>query len=261
MKNKTFFIGLAIISLNNFSFSAQAQSLSLSQQAQAELNSSRKTDSHTKQVYSPDYLSAEQTSLILKLEDPLQKIQLREFQWSFGFALQSYQPKGQISINSNTEEDLQKTNSTVMPSLMLGSLYNAVENPTLALQFGPEIEVGYTSQSVQIGQQSGEISANLHSLMSEVRFLNRIGKTFDSKFHGRIGLGLGRLSLTQASSNSLGRWSRNGDYVSFLLGGDYQITRQWAALANYKVIQSRQNWPSELAKPDNQLELGAQVLW
>ncbi len=207
-------------------------------------------------------LAPEQTATMLQLEDPFDPPRLRDFQWNFGIALSPYKPQGTVEVSGVGSQNLGSTGSSLMPSLSLGTLYGLTDGSMGAFEIGAEFQVGFASQKSSLTTQIGTaIDGRLNSTLFDGRAVIRWGSDFKSKLHGRIGVGVGRYSVTQTSDNSLARWSRDGGLSTFLLGADYKMSRKWLAQVNYRSFGKRGNFSSDLTVPASHIELGTQVIW
>ncbi|PIS10215.1 MAG: hypothetical protein COT73_10525 [Bdellovibrio sp. CG10_big_fil_rev_8_21_14_0_10_47_8] len=207
-------------------------------------------------------LSHEKSEGILRLEDPFEKIPLRNFQWGLGVHLQPYQPRGRITNESFSSQELETTGSTLMPSISLGALYGLAQTDIGFFQGGLEGEVGFMSQKNTVTTITNKsVDGQLNSSLTEARALVRWGKHWTSRWHGRLGAGVGKLSITQSSDNSLARWSKDTTFNSYLVGVDYQLNRSWLAQMNYRTYQKGLGSGDSIQVPTSQLDFGAQVVW
>lgn len=202
-------------------------------------------------------------SLIFNVEDPYHEPRVRNFRWDFGVLLQNYVPRGQVETSTVTE-NLAGIRSTVMPSISMGALYRLnTENLNLgAFELGAQAQVGYATQPVSLHNLSGnETQGQLNSLMTEIRSDLRWSQSLESKWHGKLGLGMGRLNLTQTSDNSSARWSRTGSYNAVVLGLNYDLNHRWSVMGQQKFMSAKSDWPGEVELASSQFELGTEVLW
>jgi hypothetical protein len=238
---------------------AQAQT-SIREQAVTEIQSLPASSS--KQSAITGALSPEQTATMLQLEDPFEAPRLRDFEWGFGVYLSNYKPQGTVEVSGIGSQNLGSMSQTLMPSLSLGALYGLTESFLGAFELGLETEAGFSSQESNIQTANGtSLGGRLNSTLLDGRALLRWGQEFKSKLHGRIGLGIGRYTLTQTSDSSLARWSRDGGLNTLLLGLDFKLSKKWLAQANYRSFSTRGNYPAGLEAPASRFELGAQVVW
>lgn len=216
----------------------------------------------TKATATTGALSSEQTATMLQLEDPFDPPRLRDFQWSFGAAVSTYKPQGMVEVSGVGSQNLGSSGSSLMPTLSLGTLYGLTDGSAGAFEIGVEASVGFASQKSSLTTTNGTaLDGRLNSTLMDGKAILRWGSNFKSKLHGRIGLGIGRYSVTQTSDNSLARWSRDGGLTTYLLGADYKLARKWLAQLNYRSFQKRGNFASDLSVPASHIELGTQVIW
>ena len=269
-----FFSALTILALLTFQANAQtsktkaAKDVAPAPVAETSMRDQANTEiqtlpaSTTKQLATTGALSPEQTATMLQLEDPFEAPRLREFQWGFGLHLSNYKPQGSVEVSGLGTQNLGSMGSTYMPSLSLGTLYGLNESGMGAIELGLEAEAGFASQNSNVVSTNGtNMSGRLNTTLLDLRALVRWGVGFKSPLHIRAGMGAGRYTVTQTSDNSLGRWTRNGNVNTLLLGLDYKLSKRWVAQVNYRAYGKRGSLPDGLETPASGIDLGAQVIW
>lgn len=254
---------LQAIALDTKSASTVSQiPLSIRDTAEIEIKTPPASASHPKFQATTGALSTEQTATMLQLEDPFEAPRLRDFEWGFGFFVSSQKPQGMVEVSGVGTQDLSSLKSSMTPSFSLGTLYGLTEGQAGTFEIGGEAEFGFASQESTLKTASGsQIDGRVNSSLIDGRLLVRWGSGWKSKFHGRLGMGIGRYTVTQTSDNSLGRWSKEGSLNTYLIGVDYKLGKKWLAQVNYRDFGNRGAFPEGLQVPPAFVELGAQIVW
>lgn len=206
---------------------------------------------------------AQVSSGALTLDDPFEPLTMRTFVWNFGFQLQSYQPQGVANLGDQaTRYNLSEAGSTVLPSFSLGTLYNVGHSPTFGkFQLGLNGQAGYISQNIKaVTSNNVAIDAKLNTTQLEAKASLRWSYKPTSQLHVLAQAGIGQLNVSQSSENSMARWNQSATYQVSGLGLEYNLNNEWLAQANYNQ-KSMRDENSELDIQNNNIELGAKILW
>lgn len=225
-------------------------------------NSSIDQKAYKKTIQASEAQQADVQSF-LKLQDPTPELRNRPWLWILAFKLQSFKPLG-IGQVSNATFALADYGSSIMPSIEVGFLLNALKKQGLLWSSGLATHFGYLTQKTQLLTPSGYNfdDARLNTGLLSLVWINRLNIEQAPKWSLLASPEVGLVNYTQTAINStLANFTQQNTFFGLGIGLEYAVSKKWGVVGQYSYRQrdSARSTTTDLQK--NNFEIGTSVIW